>query len=178
MLDDNVTSTYVVEIEDLLKAPGQARVRPVAAKPCGFSTPMLGVESLLDESNEWTIRKREQGTGGADRQEVRFTSFRRGDPNDTPDEAINFDAQDVIGQHDQRGSTIKALRKQEGRSAFLNIDPKQVNLTQTLPLALALPSSNPSANPSASTDPDPDSSPILTNLPPTLTLNPNPNDVR
>ena len=89
-----MTSTYVVEIEDLLKAPGQARVRPVAAKPCGFSTPMLGVESLLDKSNEWTIHKRQQGTGGADLQEVRFTSFRRGDPNDTPDEAINFDAQD------------------------------------------------------------------------------------
>ena len=142
MLDDNVTSTYVVEIEDLSKASGQARVRPIEAKPCGFSTPMLGIESLLDESNEWRARRKHEGTGeedtggckgGADRQEVHFTSFRH-DPNDPdkPDEAINFDAQDVIGQLDQRGKTIKALPQQD-QSVFLNIDPKQVNLTLTLP---------------------------------------------
>ena len=171
MLDDNVTSTYVVEIEDLSKAPGQARVRPIAAKPCGFSTPMLGIESLLDESNEWARRERE-GTGGADLSEVHFTSFRR-DSNDTVDEAINFEAHYIIGQRDQRDKTIKALRKQD-QNAFLNIDPKQVNLTKTLPVALALPSSNPSANPVASTGPDPGSLPILTTLLPTPTLNPNP----
>ena len=138
MLDDNVTSTYVVEIEDLKSGAGQARLRPIAAQPCGFSTPMLGVESLLDKQEDWVTRRGnpDQKKVGADQEEVHFSSFRV--TNEKPDESVNFITWDVVC-----GNKLNALRECE---TFL--DPKKDQNPKNVRTLTQPHNPNPNPNPS------------------------------
>ena len=120
MLDDNITSTWLVEIEDILHVAGQVRARPIEAQPCGFSTLMLGVESLLDKKDDWSKRLRVDGTqpgeGGIDREEVHFSSWRK-------EEAVNFDAYDAVKALGSKAKPLPTNRE----SCFLALNPKDLN---------------------------------------------------